>query len=428
MGPIATNTVNQQQQQHRGFGTAPHKNSSGKFKSLGSGFAKSIHKDISTAQCAAQSTATVAKHMAEEVASSASHLRGSTLPNGGTTGDNAPTLGRSVAASAAGMAAFTIPNRCVTTTSAKFVPAMLVNNLHPGSAVAASRESAANHREHCLLGWTPDQIYSVVADVQNYSAFLPWCVSSSVESSTETQVPLADFMTGSQLVDKEQQQKTVAVVEMKATLGVGFSFLRESYSSHVHLQPGHLIQATLFGKSTLLRELRCTWSFDPIESTDHLLMAMCNSSGNGHSSAMSSSHSNQLASFVRDRQLDTAAEVIAALKQGEQDGGGVSSSSQSSHSRQQLISHAEAVMRKATNVHFEVGFDFRSALHQSMSSMVMSNVVTVMTKSFESRCLELYGPPSMLRKGLPLETGTSSGSANAASNSATATNGSGGQH
>jgi len=372
----------------RYFGTAPgsRNDSNGvpedpfaprkKFKGLGAGFAKSLHKDISTAQVVAQSTATVAKQVAEEVSDPKSPIGSST------------SLGSSVVAAAAGVAAATIPTSCVTATTAKLVPSVLQA---PSRRKKSSSECGSNHRENCLLGWSPEQIYKVVSDVEQYQAFLPWCVNSTVESRDELILPPIEGL-------EQSQQKQQEAVEMKATLDVGFSFFREKYQSLVYMEPMHLIEATLHGKSTLLRELRCTWSFDPIQSSDHLVTALASSAAASTSAGGSSSSSRTahrfVADLVRDQQLQTTQEVLAILEDEAKRG----------NCDPIFLAQTKAISQQVSNVRFEVGFDFRNAFHQmSMTSMVMSNVVTVMTKSFESRCQEMYGNPRIPRKVLPLE-------------------------
>lgn len=282
--------------QRRWFGPLGGHGHSEGFKSLGQGFAKKVQKDISSAASTVQAVA----HSATHKCSGGAQSNGSHQP-------------------------------------------------HTTSATGA----ASMHQEHCLLGWTPEQIYLVVADVAAYPTFLPWCVSSSIDSC-----------------DAPFPKSTRAT----ATLGVGFSFLREKYQSEVlfrsAVEPfqvpgapaaaaggaegkgkeghghglglglglGRHIKARLHGESTILKELHCDWYFDDVSP------------------------------------------VLLAQKG---------------------ISIPQAALVPSTDVRFEVHFTFRNPLHQSLSSLVMSNVVTVMTASFEKRCGQLYGPPAHQRTLLP---------------------------
>eukprot|EP00906_Rhabdomonas_costata_P015469 RCo022233 len=103
-------------------------------------------------------------------------------------------------------------------------------------------------RESSYLGFAPEQVYSVVADVANYGKFLPWCTGAVVHSSS----------TG---ID-EKLAKTVS--QMEATLEVGFPpFFKEQYTSAVRLVHPTNIQARLHEKShnQLLSDLLCDWTF-----------------------------------------------------------------------------------------------------------------------------------------------------------------------
>jgi coenzyme Q-binding protein COQ10 len=63
------------------------------------------------------------------------------------------------------------------------------------------------HRETRLLPYTPDQLFDLVADVGRYQEFLPWVAATRVRSDSET--------------------------EMVADLVVGFSALKETFTSRV---------------------------------------------------------------------------------------------------------------------------------------------------------------------------------------------------
>ena len=63
------------------------------------------------------------------------------------------------------------------------------------------------HRETRLLPYTPEQLFDLVADVGRYQEFLPWVAATRVRSDGET--------------------------EMVADLVVGFSALKETFTSRV---------------------------------------------------------------------------------------------------------------------------------------------------------------------------------------------------
>lgn len=62
-----------------------------------------------------------------------------------------------------------------------------------------------------FLPYSPDQLYDLVADVEKYPEFLPWCTAVRILSKSD--------------------------VEVIADLSVGYKFFRETFRSRVHLTP-----------------------------------------------------------------------------------------------------------------------------------------------------------------------------------------------
>ncbi len=61
------------------------------------------------------------------------------------------------------------------------------------------------------LPYTPEQLYDLVADVEKYPEFLPWCMAVRILSKSDSEI-LADLI-------------------------VGYKFMRETFRSRVHLTP-----------------------------------------------------------------------------------------------------------------------------------------------------------------------------------------------
>lgn len=74
--------------------------------------------------------------------------------------------------------------------------------------------------------YTPEQMFAVVAAVDLYEDFVPWCQRSQV------------------LWRKGEEQ-------LDAELQIGFKFFVERYISHVHLKPPNLIKVLPFYDSEL---------------------------------------------------------------------------------------------------------------------------------------------------------------------------------
>ena len=70
------------------------------------------------------------------------------------------------------------------------------------------------HSEKRVIRHTPEQLFQLVADVQHYPAFLPWCLASRIRTRSE---------------DK-----------LVADLIIGFQMFREQFTSHVQLDKAAL--------------------------------------------------------------------------------------------------------------------------------------------------------------------------------------------
>lgn len=91
------------------------------------------------------------------------------------------------------------------------------------------------HRESRILPWTPEQLFDLVADVESYPKFLPWCLAARVRSRQ-----------GDELV---------------ADVVVGHRIWRETFTSLVHLERPARIQVRYGGGP--LSHLHNAWSFEP---------------------------------------------------------------------------------------------------------------------------------------------------------------------
>ena len=90
------------------------------------------------------------------------------------------------------------------------------------------------HQETRLLPYTPEQVYDLVADVERYPEFLPWCVACRVR---KRETP-ASFI---------------------ADLAVGFKIVREQFTSRITLEPKNTITVEYLNGP--FEHLRNTWGF-----------------------------------------------------------------------------------------------------------------------------------------------------------------------
>ncbi|XP_068651067.1 uncharacterized protein [Aristolochia californica] len=93
------------------------------------------------------------------------------------------------------------------------------------------------YEERRVMGYSPEQLFAVVAAVDLYEDFLPWCQRSQIIKRNED---------GS----------------LDAELEIGFKFLVESYTSHVELKKPERIKSTV-SDSGLFDHLINIWEFNP---------------------------------------------------------------------------------------------------------------------------------------------------------------------
>ncbi len=96
------------------------------------------------------------------------------------------------------------------------------------------------HRESRAVPYPAELMYSIVADVERYPQFLPWCVAVRVksrEADGARQIVIADMV-------------------------VGFKALRERYTSRVVLDPAALT-VNVTQTEGVFRKLTNDWKFTP---------------------------------------------------------------------------------------------------------------------------------------------------------------------
>ncbi len=93
----------------------------------------------------------------------------------------------------------------------------------------------ATHAERRALPYTPEQMYALVADVERYPDFLPWCRAARV-TRRDGDVLYADLV-------------------------IGFKMFRERFSSRVTLSPPDRIHVD-YVKGPM-RHLNNHWRFEP---------------------------------------------------------------------------------------------------------------------------------------------------------------------
>jgi coenzyme Q-binding protein COQ10 len=95
-----------------------------------------------------------------------------------------------------------------------------------------------SHSEQKFLPYAPEQVFDLVADVEAYPEFLPWCVATRVLSRSET--------------------------AMRADMAVGYKGIQERYTSDIRLDR----QAGTIGVTAIegpFKTLENNWRFEATE-------------------------------------------------------------------------------------------------------------------------------------------------------------------
>jgi coenzyme Q-binding protein COQ10 len=92
------------------------------------------------------------------------------------------------------------------------------------------------HAEQRVLPYTPEQLFSLVADIERYPEFLPWCVAARI---------------------RERRPDLIV-----ADLVIGFRMFRERFTSRVALDPPRRIDVTY--AEGPFRYLTNHWQFEPV--------------------------------------------------------------------------------------------------------------------------------------------------------------------
>ncbi|MBT3767978.1 MAG: type II toxin-antitoxin system RatA family toxin [Rhodospirillaceae bacterium] len=93
------------------------------------------------------------------------------------------------------------------------------------------------HAEKKVLPHTPEQMYALVADIEKYPDFLPWCVATRIK--------------------KREDEGPTLIADMV----IGFKMVREKFTSHVVLTEPRQIDVKYFDGP--FKYLENKWIFDP---------------------------------------------------------------------------------------------------------------------------------------------------------------------
>src|SRR5690606_13624506 len=92
------------------------------------------------------------------------------------------------------------------------IPAPLLRH---GADQRNGSDPLPRHDESRVLPYTPDQMYALVADVESYPQFLPWCAAARIRA----------------------RRDEGAAEVLEADLVISFRVFRETFASRVTLHP-----------------------------------------------------------------------------------------------------------------------------------------------------------------------------------------------
>ena len=95
------------------------------------------------------------------------------------------------------------------------------------------------------MPYSADEMYALVADVESYAEFLPWCAASRIRS----------------------REETGAGEVLDAELVVSFKVFRESFGSRVTLQPEKRVIDVEYLEGPF-RYLNNHWNFKPVSESE----------------------------------------------------------------------------------------------------------------------------------------------------------------
>ncbi|KAG0148725.1 hypothetical protein CROQUDRAFT_654563 [Cronartium quercuum f. sp. fusiforme G11] len=140
-----------------------------------------------------------------------------------------------------------------------------INNLKDGHS---KRGDLLIYKETKRLPYTNQQLYEVIANVEAYPQFVPYCIGSNLLSYRSLNSKIDSSSSSTQNVHQNKkpwiQGKHLGESYMlESELVVGFKTFEERYTSHVECRKWDMVKASA-SHSALFKCLNSTWTFRPI--------------------------------------------------------------------------------------------------------------------------------------------------------------------
>jgi len=206
---------------------------------------------------------------------------------------------------------------------------------HDEDEPEGNEEETQRYHERKIMPYSEKELYNLVADVDSYRHFLPFCNASKVLNASRP---------------NWKSNPGDGPVALEAELKVGFLGLEESYVSRVSCNPYESVEARAATSTPLFKTLITTWRFQPASLTPP------------HPSTSS---------------IHPLTSPVNAL-----------SPSDGIHANQPDDLRAQTA---PTLLMFDIVFAFSNPLHASVSSAFFGRVSKMMVRAFEERCIDVYG-------------------------------------
>ena len=122
------------------------------------------------------------------------------------------------------------------------------------------------HTEQQFSPYTPQQLFDLVADIEKYPEFLPWCRAARIISRSVIPAQAGILSEDSHLRGNDNKE------EFLGELVISFAHITESYTSRVTLSTPHSIDVVMVKGP--FEYLTNKWKFTPIENGTRIDLAL----------------------------------------------------------------------------------------------------------------------------------------------------------
>ncbi|KAF9917882.1 Coenzyme Q-binding protein coq10a, mitochondrial [Lobosporangium transversale] len=122
--------------------------------------------------------------------------------------------------------------------------------------------SSRQYKDRILVKYSQQEFYELVANVDDYQNFLPWCTYSKMSKPSPDNTVEPDPALSRHPGSGSETDLRSSVTVRHGELGIGFNSVQERYVSTVTCQEPWTVRAVSYD-SKLFKELATTWRFTP---------------------------------------------------------------------------------------------------------------------------------------------------------------------